>query len=168
MRRPFAMPRLPDRFDLWVRKARACPDAERAADYVLGALAALGHWRFLNLGTVENPRPADADLDGARHLLVFSDPDRIGELVPPARDSAGPPPVISIPASAAMTWCLDRRADGVAGLLVNPGEDAFAVSLDHLAAFHREWLRRGARHAAGYWIPSLTTEEEDFWQEHGL
>ena len=168
MRRFLAMPRLPDRFDLWVRKARACPDAERAADYVLGALAALGHWRFLNLGTVENPRPADANLDGTRHLLVFSDPDRIGELASPARDSAGPPPVISIPAAAAMTWCLDRRADGIAGLLVNPGEDAFAVSLDHLAAFHREWLRRGARHASGYWIPSLTSEEEDFWQEHGL
>ncbi|MCE0497041.1 MAG: hypothetical protein LV481_03735 [Methylacidiphilales bacterium] len=162
------MPRLPDRFDLWVRKAQECPDPDRAADYVFGALAALGHWHFLNLGTAENPRPADAGLDGSRHLLVFSDPDRIGELLPQGRDSAGPLPVIAIPVAAAMTWCLKRRADGIAGLLVNPGDDAFAVSLDHLAAFHREWTRRGARHASGYWIPNLTTQEEDFWQEHGL
>jgi len=162
------MPRLPDRFDLWVRKARECPDPARAADYVLGALAALRHWHFLNLGSAEKPRPADADLNGARHLLVFSDSDRIEELLPQDRAASGPLPVIAIPVEAAMTWCLDRRADGIAGLLVNPGEDAFAVPLDHLADFHREWTRRGARHASGYWIPSLTTEEEDFWQENGL
>jgi hypothetical protein len=162
------MPRLPDRFDLWVRKARKCPDPERTADYVLGALTSLGHWYFLNLGTAENPRPAEVDLDGTRHLLVCSDPSRIEELLPQGCDSAEPPPVITIPVDAAMTWCLERRADGVTGLLVNPGGDAFAVSLDHLAAFHREWTQRGARHASGYWIPSLTTEEEDFWQEHGL
>jgi hypothetical protein len=162
------MPRLPDRFDLWVRQARACPDSDRAVDYVLGALTSLGHWHFLNLGPAEKPRPADADLDGARHLLVFSEPDRLGELLPPGRAAAEPFPIISIPVAAAMTWCLDRRADGIAGLLVNPGGDSFAVSLGHLAAFHREWTQRGARHASGYWIPSLTTEEEDFWQEHGL
>jgi hypothetical protein len=162
------MPRLPDRFDLWVRKARECPEPARAADYALGALAALGHWHFLNLGNAANPQPADADLDGARHLLVFSDPDRITDLVTPDRDSTAPPPVISIPTAAAMTWCLERAADGIAGLLVNPGEDAFAVPLEHLAGFHREWVRRVARHASGYWIPSMTSEEEDFWQEHGL
>jgi hypothetical protein len=162
------MSRVPDRFDLWVRKARECPDPERAADYVLGALAALRHWHFLNLGSAESPRPADADLDGARHLLVFSDPDRIEELVPSDHDSPKPPPVIAIPTEAAMTWCLERAADGIAGLLVNPGDDAFAFSIDHLTVFHREWVKRGARQAAGYWIPGMTTEEEDFWQEHGL
>ncbi|HUB67526.1 MAG TPA: hypothetical protein VL981_08585 [Candidatus Methylacidiphilales bacterium] len=162
------MARLPDRFDLWVSKARACPDPDRTADYVLGALIVLSHWYFLNLGTKENPRPAETDLEGVRHLLVFSDPDRISEILPPDDDSAKPLPVIAIPSDAAMTWCLDRRAEGMGGLLVNPVGDSFAVSLDHLAAFHNEWRRRGARHASGYWIPNLTTEEEDFWQEHGL
>jgi hypothetical protein len=162
------MARLPDRFDLWVRKARDCPDPDRAADYVLGALVALGHWHFLNLGARENPRPADADLEGVRHLLVFSDAGRIGELMPRGQDIAQPLAPITLPSTQAMDWCLARRAAGIGGLLVNPGADAFAVSLDRLAAFHDAWRLRGGRRASGYWIPSLTSEEEDFWQEHGL
>ena len=75
------MTRLPDRFDLWVRKARECPDPARQADYVLGALSALKEWYFLNIGTKENPQPAEAEVEGGRHLLVFSDRDRIEAIV---------------------------------------------------------------------------------------
>ncbi len=42
------------------------------------------------------------------------------------------------------------------------------IPLDRLEAFNDEWSRRGGRQAAGFWIPNMTTEEEDFWQENGL
>jgi hypothetical protein len=156
------MARLPDRFDLWVRKARECPDPARQADYVLGALAALPDWHLFNRGTPAKPVPAEAELEGGRHLLVFSDPERIEELL----SSPPPAPVISIPTVRAFPWCLEQ-AD-TAGLLVNPGEDGFIVAMDQLHSFYRQWREDREVHSTGYWIPNLTTEEEDFWQEHGL
>ena len=55
------MPRLPDRFDLWVRKARVSADPERQIDWVLGALVARDELYFLNIGTKEKPRIARAE-----------------------------------------------------------------------------------------------------------
>jgi hypothetical protein len=164
------MPRLPDRFDLWVRKARDCNAADRQADYLLGALAGLSEWHFLNVGTKETPQPAEAEMEDGRHLLVFSGPDRIEEMLRDAgRFRAGdPPPVITMPTARAMAWCLERRVMRAPGLLVNPGENAFLIPLDRLETFYAEWSNRGGRSASGFWIPNMTTEEEDFWQEHGL
>jgi hypothetical protein len=158
------MPRLPDRFDLWVRRARVCPDPVRQADYVLGALAALPAWHFLNRGEATSPAPAETEWEGGRYLLVFSSADRIGELLDLPASAA--PPVISIPTAQAFSWCLEQVE--CAGLLVNPGEDAFLVAMDQLHAFHRGWREDKEAHSTGFWIPNLTTEEEDFWQEHGL
>jgi hypothetical protein len=157
------MARLPDRFDLWVRRARACADPERQADYVLGALASLPYWHLLNIGTRETPQPAEAEVEGGRHLLVFSDSDRVEEVT--AGAEAMPPP-ISMPTIKAFPWCL-ARAD-CAGLLINPGEDAVLVPRDHVEHFYQAWLARQARQPIGYWIPNMTSEEEDFWQQHGL
>jgi hypothetical protein len=164
------MARLPDRFDLWVRKARECGDPSRQADYLLGALTGLKAWHFLNVGTKENPQPAETEIESARYLLVFSNPDRIEELL---RDggqfqASAPLPVIAMATAEAMPWCVKQRATGGAGLLVNPGEEAFLLPMDHLEAFHSEWENRAGRQAAAFWIPNMTTEEEDFWQEHGL
>lgn len=157
------MGRLPDRFDLWVRQARACADPGRQADYVLGALASLPYWHLLNIGTREKPQPAEGEVDGARYLIVFSDAVRVEELS--GSESSAPPP-ISMPTIKAFPWCLQQP--GVAGLLVNPGEDAALVPRDRLEHFHAEWLARQAAQPAGFWIPNMTGEEEDFWQEHGL
>ena len=162
------MARLPDRFDLWVRKARECSDPARQADYILGALAGLEEWHFLNIGTKEAPRAARTEIGPDRCLLVYSDAGRIEELV---REGDGlwpqgdPLPVIAIPAAAAMAWCVECGM----GLLVNAreGADTVLVPFDQLAAFHAEWSFRGGHQAAGFWIPNMTTEEEDFWQEHG-
>jgi len=164
------MARLPDRFDLWVRKARERSDPARQADYLLGTLAGLTAWHFLNIGTTQSPQPAETEIESARHLLVFSDTDRIEELFEengqlPADESL---PVITIPTAKAMSWCLERRILNCSGLLVNPGENAFLIPMDQLDAFHAEWIKRGERQASGFWIPNMTTEEEDFWQEHGL
>ena len=157
------VPRIPDRFDLWVRKARNCPDPERQADYVLGALASLPYWHLFNIGTREKPRPAEGEVDGGRYLLVFSDAARVEELS--GSEGAAPPP-ISMPTINAFPWCL--KQDASAGLLVNPGEDAVLVPREHVDHFYKEWHARQADRPAGYWIPNMTGEEEDFWQEHGL
>ncbi len=157
------MARLPDRFDLWVRQARTCADPARQADYVLGALAALPYWHLLNTGTREKPQPAEGEIEGGRYLLVFSDAARVEELMEGTK-SAAPP--ISMPTIKAFLWSLERP--GGAGLLVNPGEYAVLVPRDRVEFFHQEWLARQAGQPTGFWIPNMTDEEEDFWQEHGL
>ena len=166
----YGMARLPDRFDLWVRKARESADTARQLDYVLGALAGLPEWHFFNVGTKENPQPAEADIEDAKFLLVFSDTDRIEELFSDARGihRGDTLPVITIPTDKAMPWCLERRAQGCDGLLVNPGDDACLIAMEQVALFYDAWSRRSGRLASGFWIPNMTSEEEDFWQENGL
>jgi hypothetical protein len=161
------MPRLPDRFDLWIRRARDCPDPARQLDYILGALVALPAWHFLNLGTLEKPEPATGEIDGAKLLLVFSGPDRVVEA---AGDTKFPtaPPVFSLPAAAALSECLGDGRLRCDALLVNPGDDAALIPREQVAEFEREWRARGGAAARGFWIPNLTSEEEDFWQQHGL
>jgi hypothetical protein len=163
------MARLPDRFDLWVRKAQECADPARQADYVLGALAGLKEWHFLNVGTKEAPQAAKTQIETDPCFFVFSDISRIEEFIQEGwglnhRQKKDPLPVITIPTAAAMAWCVECRT----GVLVNPGEDSALIPLDQLETFHAEWLQRGGRQAAGFWIPNMSTEEEDFWQEHGL
>jgi hypothetical protein len=161
------MPRLPDRFDLWVRKARECPDPARQLDYILGAMVALPAWHFLNVGTREKPQPATGEIEGTRLLLVFSDADRVLEATGDAK-LPSQPPVISVPAAAALQECLGGGLFQCDALLVNPGTDAAVISREQLAAFENEWRARDGAAAQGFWIPNLTSEEEDFWEEHGL
>jgi hypothetical protein len=99
----------------------------------------------------------------SRYLLVFSDAARVEDLLDGTGSTAPP---ISMPTIKAFSWSLDRP--GTAGLLVNPGEDAALVPRDQLDFFHTEWRARQADLPAGFWIPNMTDEEEDFWQEHGL
>jgi len=163
------MARLPDRFDLLVRKARECRDTARQADYVLGALAGLKEWHFLNVGTREAPQAAKTQIGTDLCLLVYSDISRIAELFQEGGRAQNPQkkeplPVITISTAAAMAWCVKCRM----GLLVNPGEDSALVPFAQVENFQAEWSQRGGRQASGFWIPNMTTEEEDFWQEHGL
>jgi hypothetical protein len=160
------MSRLPDRFDLQVRKARSCTDPVRQADYVLGALAGLAEWHFFNLGTKEKPQAARTQIDSDPYLLVYSNIDRIEEFVRAHGEerTSGPLPIITVATPAALAWCVEC---GV-GLFVNPPEDAVMIPGDQVKAFYAGWLKHGARQSSGFWIPNMTTEEEDFWQEHGL
>jgi hypothetical protein len=161
------MARLPDRFDLWVRKARESADPARQADWVLGALVARPELFFLNIGTKAKPLIAKTALDES--VLVFTDAARLESFV------AGHPalvkraddglPVIASPTAAALKWCVEHRA----GLVINPTEGETAlVPHGELAKFHDEWQQRRARTSTGFWIPNMTTQEEDFWQENGL
>jgi len=156
------MPRLPDRFDLWVRKAKESADPARQVDLVLGALVSREELYFLNGGTKERPSVAQAEVPPDRCAIVFTDAGRVGDFraVP-----ANEPPVIVSATAAALAWCVENSA----GLLINPGDDgALVVNAATVAAFFAEWQQRGGRQAAGFWIPNMTSEEEDFWQENGL
>jgi hypothetical protein len=160
------MARLPDRFDLFVQKARETADPSRQADYVLGAMAGLKEWHFLNLGTKEKPQAARAQIDTDPYLLVYSDIGRIQDFISEQGGALneGPLPVISVATEAAMAWTVECKI----GLLVNPPESAVMIPFAQVESFHAEWKVRGARQASGFWIPNMTTEEEDFWQENGL
>jgi len=160
------MARLPDRFDLQVRKARQCQDPVRQADFVLGALAGLHEWHFFNLGTVEKPQAARTQIDSDPYILVYSNVQRIEEFIEEngIAPKNAPLPLITIATAAAMTWCVGCRV----GLFVNPPHDSVMIPFAQLEAFHSEWARRGGHQASGFWIPNMTTEEEDFWQEHEL
>jgi hypothetical protein len=162
------MPRLPNRFDLWVRHARSSTDPARQIDWILGALVALKDVHFLNSGTKASPVIARATIGNDECALVFTDSDRVEEFIAghPALQRAPEegPPVIASPSGAALTWCVENRA----GLVINPGDDDTAlVPCSQIAPFVEEWQRRQDQ-PAGFWIPNLTTEEEDFWREHGL
>jgi hypothetical protein len=164
-----SMPRLPDRFDLWVRKAQEMADPARQVDLVLGALVARDELYFLNVGTKEQPQIFRADIDSEGCALVFTDATRVedflGERPEMKRGPRNEIPVIATPMASALAWCVENST----GLMINPeAGETVVVPPGALAAFVAEWKQRGERQAAGFWIPSMTTEEEDFWQEHGL
>ncbi len=164
------MPRIPDRFDLWVRQARASTtDPQRQVDWVLGAVVALKELHFVNIGTRAAPLIAKMPIATDECVLAFTDRGRIEEFIaehPALRKAPDDgPPVITSPTAAAPKWCIENRA----GLVLNPGPDETAlVPWTELAAFVEEWHRINERRVVGYWIPNMTTEEEDFWQQHGL
>ncbi|MDD5262858.1 MAG: hypothetical protein PHD76_13515 [Methylacidiphilales bacterium] len=165
------MSRLPDRFDLLVRKARErdCTP-ERQLDLLLGGLFALSEWHFINRGDQENPRPAFVELDGTVSLLLFSNPDKAddfsaerGERKP--HEALG---LISIRPADAIEYARQFEAHGCHHLLVNPGAFSFMVLTGEVFGFYREWIQNRHKNKIGFWIPNMTSEEEDFWQEHGL
>jgi hypothetical protein len=159
------MSRLPDRFDLFVRRARAEAAPGRQIDLVLGALVARPALFFLNTATDLEPRAARTEVDGETYVLVFTDASRVDDVVAQVSNAKGDSRVITTPTAAALAWCVEQRV----GLLVNAaGEHPPLLPPDAVAAFLKEWQLRGAQQAAGFWIPEMTSEEEDFWQEHGL
>ena len=104
------MARLPTRFDLWVAKPGNA-DPARQADYILGALAALKEWHFLNLGAKDSPQAAKTAIEDETYLLVFSDLDRIEQALGErhATPQSGALPVISVATAAALAWCVECR-----------------------------------------------------------
>ncbi len=159
------MARLPDRFDLWVRKARATVDPARQTDYVLGAVVALREVYLVNIGTKESPSIARGKVESDECVLVFIDGERIGEFLAENAGTGQELTVITSPTAAMLAWCVENRL----GVVINPSVgETVMVPAAELAAFVAEWKERGGAQAAGFWIPNLTTEEEDFWQENGL
>lgn len=162
------MSALPDHFDLGVRRAReARPD--RQVDCLLGLLYAQEEWWFYNQGTAEKPVPALAEAGGAKCVVVFSSIEKLSDMVAEGADGNSVPlPSIEIAVPDAAAFCLLFRAAGCTAILVNPGEYAFTVELDALEKFDAERRANGPKFTSGFWIPNMTTEEEDFWQQYGV
>lgn len=161
------MPALPDQFDLWVRRARhATP--ERQIDWLLGALYALNEWFFYNQGDEQKPIPAAVEVEGVRSVVIFSAAGKLQDFVESGGHDVTSVPSIAIRVPDATAYCLLFREAGCGALLVNPGDYAFMVDLSALEKFDAGWKARRNESSRGFWIPNMTSEEEDFWQQHGL
>jgi hypothetical protein len=162
------MASIPDHFDLWVRKAQQMPE-ERQLDCLLGSLFAGKEWFFYNQGVCQTVDPAMVELDGVKCLMLFSSADKMFDFVQSAScRTVEQLPSIAIPAEKGAEFCLQFRAAGAEAILVNPGDYAFRISFDALESFARDREAHRAEARRGFWIPNMTSEEEDFWQEHGL
>ena len=165
------MSRIPDRFDLLVRKAREqTRTPERQSDLLLGGLFAVKEWHFINRGDSKDPRPAFVELDLTLCVLVFSGPDQADDFTVGRgeRKSNDPLGLISIRPGDAVEYIQQLEPHGCHHLLVNPGPFCFQVTIAEVSRFHNEWRLGGGESGIGFWIPNMTSEEEDFWQEHGL
>lgn len=124
------MSALPDTFDVQVRRARQqYADAQELALELAAHLRGLAFWRFLNVGTPEAPLPLAVEQDGEALLVLFSGADRADDYSQALgrRQKNDPLPLIEIPTQAAVPWCLEWKAQGVQGLLVNPGAFGFVL-----------------------------------------
>jgi hypothetical protein len=159
---------LPDSFDLWVRRARTASPT-RQTEILLGTLLGQLRWYFINQNK-EHPTPAAVTLDGQFLLLLFTSPDRAGNFIEASqhRNHHDPVSMIDLSPEQAVPWCLNFAPQGVSGLLVNPGDYAFTIDFPGLNLFYQQWQNSGSRSGQGFWIPNMTSEEEDFWQEHGV
>ena len=132
------MSALPDAFDVQVRRAREqFADPQELALELVAQLKALPFWRFLNVGTKEEPLPLAVEHEGETLLVLFSGPDRADDYSQALgrRQKNDPLPLIEIPTKAAIPWCLEWKAQGVQGLLVNPGAFGFVLGFGVLQKF---------------------------------
>jgi len=174
------MPALPDWFDVWVRRTRELPDADgqRQLELLLGAVFTMPVVYFWNIGSESEPAPAIGEDEDGRHLaLLFTHAGKLQDLLDEREDGVveldGAVPVISMAPAQIGGYVQDLNTDGadIGSLLVNAGEFAFQVDIRAWEAFALAWEERdpAERQAAqGFWIPKMSTEEEDFWEEHGL
>ncbi len=163
------MAAIPDSFDLQVRRAKqAAP--ERQLDFLLGSLLALSEWWLLNQGSETAPYPAIVELDAVKCVVVFSASGKLQDFVGECRGENERIAQIAIRVPEVVDYCLRFRSVGVTAILVNPGDFAFTVELEAVESFATAWRERRAAkgESRGFWIPNMTTEEEDFWQSHGL
>lgn len=162
---------IPDRFDLMVRKARELDtEPERQVDILMGGLFALWEWHFLNAGDAEQPHPRFLQVDDTVCVAAFTDPNKAGEftLERGERERTDPLGLISMRPRDAVEYALQFEPHGCGHFLINPGPFGFMIPFDVASRFYTAWKEAGAGLGQGFWIPSMTDEEEDFWQEHGL
>lgn len=170
------MSALPDWFDLWVRRARDLPvgDSQRQVDLLLGAVFVMPVVYFWNIGSEARPAPAiGEDEDGRQLALLFTQAGKLEDVLEERHDGIIDGheglPVIGVPPVQVGGYLQDLNADGagIGSILVNPGEYAFQIEVLAWEAFSVSFEQRDPE-ARGFWIPHMTTEEEDFWEEHGL
>ncbi|MEM9443890.1 MAG: hypothetical protein AAGA18_00925 [Verrucomicrobiota bacterium] len=165
------MPSLPDRFDLLVRRAKEKGvTPERQIDLVLGGMLVLADWHLINKGSQDQPTPHFVEMDDLIHLLIFTDTDKADtfSLDRGDRKPGEPLGIISLKPGYAIEYALNLQVHGCEHLLVNPSDYGFSIPLQTVNRFYEKWKEGGAELGQGFWIPNMTNEEEDFWQEHGV
>ncbi|MEM9398972.1 MAG: hypothetical protein AAF984_02080 [Verrucomicrobiota bacterium] len=165
------MSALPDRFDLLVRRAKEKNiTPERQIDLIIGGIFALADVHFINRGTQEKPTPHFVELEDVVHMLVFTHTDKADtfSIERGDRKKGEPLSIITMKPKDAVDYAIKLVEFGCEHWLVNPGPFAFSVPLETVKTFREQWLANGSGQGQGFWIPNMTDEEEDFWQEHGL
>ena len=125
----------------------------------------------MNRGSETEPYPAVVELGAAKCVVVFSAPGKLQDFADELRgEKVEEMPNLAIRVPEVVDYCLLFRGAGATAILVNPGDFAFTVELDALESFTNAWRERRAAkgESRGFWIPNMTSEEEDFWQSHGL
>ncbi|NJK90660.1 MAG: hypothetical protein HC904_01790 [Blastochloris sp.] len=165
------MSRLPDRFDLLVRKVRDTGMApDRQLDLLLAALFTVKEAHLINAGTEAEPRPSFVELDGEILMPVFSSVDQADTYSSERgqrgdRDALG---LISMPPPLLLEVSRLFTDSGCHHWFVNPGPYGFILPLHEVESYESQRAQAQASAHTGFWIPNLTSEEEAFWEDHGL
>jgi len=165
------MSRLPDRFDLLVRKVREgdfTPD--RQIDFLLAAFFTLKEAHLINAADEVSPLPTFLELDEAVLMPVFTSADQ-ADTYTSERGQRGDHDdlcLISMPPAIVLDYAESFTSYGCKDWFINPGPFGFIISLQEAQAYQQQKNKVGQRPDIGFWIPNLTSQEEAFWEDNGL
>jgi hypothetical protein len=165
------MSRLPDRFDLLVRKVRdESYSPERQMDFLLAAFFALQEAHLINAGDATQPRPSFVELDQLILMPVFSSADQADTYTSERgqRQDHDPLGLLSMRPASLLEYAQAFKDYGCQHWIINPGPYGFILSLEEVEAYQLERKKSASSPNVGFWIPNMTSEEEAFWEDHGL
>ncbi|GEM_PF-984844 len=165
------MSRLPDRFDLLVRQVRKeAGSPERQIDFLMAAFFALKEAHLLNTGNEATPMPSFVELDNLILMPVFSSADQADTYTSERgqRQDRDPLGLISLQPPALLEYTRAFKDYGCHHWIINPGPYGFIVPVEDAETYQKQRLESGEKSHIGFWIPNMTTEEEAFWEDHGL
>jgi hypothetical protein len=165
------MSRLPDRFDLLVRKMREREsDPQRQLDFLLAAFFTLKEAHLLNAGGQEDPRPRFVQMDALILMPVFSSADQADSytIEQQQRSDRDPLGLISMPPLSVLEYAQEWKGLGCEHWFVNPGPYGFIVSVAEAEFYQQQRAESAQANTMGFWISNPTAEEEAFWEDHGL
>jgi hypothetical protein len=165
------MSRLPDRFDLLVRKVREEPySPERQLDFLLAAFFTLKEAHLINTGMEASPMPSFVELDNLILMPVFSSTDQADTYTSERgqRGDRDPLGLISLQPLSLLEYSRAFTEFGCSHWIINPGPYGFILGLDEAEAYQKAFRASVDQHSRGFWISNLTSEEEAFWEDHGL
>lgn len=165
------MSRIPDRFDLIVRQVRETSfQPERQLDFLLAAFFTLKEAHLINAGDEDNPLPAFVELDQTVLMPVFTSADQADTYTSERgqRSDHEPLGLISMKPELALDYAQAFKSYGCYHWIINPGPYGFMLSLAEIESYQQQRKESAQAPNYGFWIPNLTSQEEAFWEDHGL